>query len=172
MRGHAFGKTCNTDGADLDGLCGFRAVKTALSWCGAPCLVTDDVINAYCNETLKRTRGKVDMKSTGVTYAQLRGFIRGLSVEAGVVDIETLNKNLYHGSPPGLDGVKAAVDEDGVYLVAGKTKFNVVGHVIAVMKRGSSLKAKDELGTSELLDQRWLHSLSYVRRFIWRFKLV
>lgn len=170
MRGHVFGKTFA--GADLDGLCGFRAVETALRWCGAPSLVTDGAIDAYCKQALKRTQGKINMKATGVTYEQLRGFIRGLPGQAGFVDIDVLNKNLYSGKPRGLEGVKAAVDEDGVYLVAGKTQFNVVGHLIAVLKQGSSLIAKDELGTSELHDQRWLHSLSYVRRFVWKAKQV
>lgn len=172
VRSDPFGSTFNLgDSADLDGLCGFRAVETALMWCGAPSgLVTQKVIDDYCAQAMKRTDKRIDMKKTGVTYQQLRGFVNQLSKESGSVDLKVLNKNLYCGRPHGLKGVVAAVDDgqtDGVYLVSGRAQFIKVGHVIALRKVGMKLICKDGLGESELLDQQWLGNLSYVRRFVW-----
>jgi hypothetical protein len=172
VRTDPFGSTFNLgDSADLDGLCGFRAVETALMWCGAPSgLVTQKDIDDYCAQAMKRTDKRIDMKKTGVTYQQLRGFLNQLSKESGSVDLKVLNKNLYCGQAHGLKGVVAAVDDgqtDAVYLVSGRAQFIKVGHVIALRKVGMKLICKDGLGESELLDQQWLGNLSYVRRFVW-----
>jgi len=148
-------------------MCGFNAVSNALVWCGCTQEITFQMVESYVRRV--RQRSKIDLKATGTTYNQLRGFVRRLPNSFGSVDLSVLNKNLYLGQSRGLKAVSSVLhgQEDGVFLVAGITPFVSVGHVIAVKKNGSSLVSKDEKGEKDLEDEEWMGSVSYIRRFVW-----
>jgi hypothetical protein len=154
----------NYDGADLDGLCGFRALQRALSLVGAPSLVNEEDIDAYCEEALKRSKGKIDMWQTGVTFRQIQGFVRTLPSDLGAIDF---GPNLYKGAGCGWQAVKSVIVEDGVYLASAKTPYVVIGHVIVVKKDGDNFIAIDGRGKAKLEKQAWIHQISYVRQFFW-----
>jgi len=167
MRTDNFGRSyrANTAGADMDGLCGFRAVQMALTWCNVGQIWDDALIDQYCQCVLANSN--IDLKTTGTTYSQLRGFIRGLPQDLGSVDINTLNINLFQGRGRGHQGVADVLTEDGVYLVCGTTEFDRIGHVMTVYKKQNILIACDGLGEKPLSSQSWLGPICFVRRFLW-----
>ena len=152
------------DAADLDGMCGFRAVQSVLAYLDAPAIVEDDKIFEFCDKKLEDSNGRIDLLESGVTYGQLASFIHCLPKDLGALRI---GNNIYNGSKCGWKAVEACCGDDGVYLVCGKSNFVKTGHVLALKKSGNAIRAKDDLGETELNQQSWIHEISYVRRVWW-----
>ena len=136
-----------------------------MEYLGAPRLVDDNVIRAFCEELLRRTGGKIDAARTGLTPKQLRGFVRAL----GVIDMAVFDQSLYKGGRPGWRGVRDVIHEDGVYLMSGKSDIKT-GHVMAIKKCGDLIFARDERGETPIEEQSWIHSISYIKKFEWEGK--
>jgi hypothetical protein len=162
MRSDAFGKSYA--GADLDGLCGFRAVENALAYLNAPQLVSKDRIHEYCSRVWDRSKRQINIWKTGMTFQQIVGFVRDLPSARMTL---RMGENLYRGSRNGWKGAQDVIREDGIYLVCGHTDYIKTGHVIVVKKEGNRLIAKDERGEQELSSQVWIKDISYVRRATW-----
>jgi hypothetical protein len=156
------------DAADLDGLCGFRAVQYVLAYLGAPAVVDDDVIHNFCDKKFEDTNGTIDLLETGVTGNQLVSFVFSLPQRFGTL---RLGKNIYAGTNCGWKAVQACIIDtcvgDGVYVVCGKSSFLKTGHVIAVKRTGDSFRARDSRGETDLDQQDWIHMISYVKEAWW-----
>jgi hypothetical protein len=157
------------DQADLDGLCGFRAVQNVLSYLGAPAIVNDHMIFKFCEKKLVASQGLIDLIATGVTANQLLSFVHSLPQDAGRL---TIGKNIYEGVGCGWLSVMlcitdSSVTDTGVYIVCGKSKFVKTGHVIAVKRTTNSFRAIDSLGETDLHQQKWINEIAYVKQVWW-----
>ena len=163
LRSHSDGIIVGA-GADLDGLCGFRAIDSALSYLGSTCSVTDEMIHAFCQRKLLDTNGKINLWETGVTFNQLQSFVYTLPSDSGSLRI---GSNLYAGYKCGWSAVAIAIVQDGIYLVCGESPFVKTGHVIVVKKSESKYVARDGRGETLLSEQTWIHTITFVRQVWW-----
>jgi len=143
------------DGASLDGLCGFKAIQSALPFFAVE--LSWKTVKTY---VARQKLNGLDL-ATGTTFADLRRFI---VVSKLPVDIDVLKVNLYCGGPGGVDGITATIQEDGVYLVCGMIRGSPWGHVFVVWKAASYVFSVDEGEKARLVDIPWLGDIRYIRR--------
>ncbi|KAJ0390044.1 hypothetical protein ATCC90586_011258 [Pythium insidiosum] len=97
----------------------------------------------------------------GTKFADLRRFI---VVNKLPVDLGVLKINLHRGGAAGVDGVKAAIREDGLYLVAGTVFGSAWGHVVVVWKAAATRIMVDGGRKMGLEDAQWMGDIRYIRR--------
>ena len=142
--------------------CGYNACGVALELLGAPNPVTPTKIAEFRDAGTKRRSGQ-DI-SKGVKWPALRAFIKHLEV----IDIPTIDNNLFLGQGIGVQALKNLRLGDGIYMIGGYSPAQV-GHVfIAEITWGGqsvTIHEKDAIEDVGWLD-KWLSNICFVRKVV------